>query len=75
VIVLGSDGESDREHFKTVDSVGRTYHPYSRRDEHFETFLCRGLNQDTPNSLAESQEVELNCGKQWARGRQLFSCW
>ena len=46
VIVLGSDGEGDREHFKTVDSVGRTYHPYSRRDEHFEIFLCRGLNQD-----------------------------
>jgi len=45
VIVLGSDGEGDREHFKTVDSVGRTYHPYSRRDEHFEIFLCRGLNQ------------------------------
>ena len=46
VIVLGSSGEGDREHFKTVDSVGRTNHPYSRRDEHFEIFLCRGLNQD-----------------------------
>lgn len=46
VIVLGSDGEGDREHFRTVDSVGRTNHPYSRRDEHYEIFLCRGLNQD-----------------------------
>ena len=46
VIVLGSDGEGDREHFKTVDPVGRTNHPYSRRDEHYEIFLCRGLNQD-----------------------------
>ncbi len=46
VIVLGSDGEGDREHFKTVDSVGRTYHPYSRRDEHFEIFLCRDPNQN-----------------------------
>ncbi len=45
VIVLGSDGDNDREHFNTVESVGRTYHPYSRRDEHFEIFLCRGLNQ------------------------------
>ncbi len=45
VIVLGSDGEGDREHFQSVESVGRTYHPYSRRDEHFEIFLCRGLNQ------------------------------
>jgi hypothetical protein len=46
VIVLGSDGEGDREHFKTVEAVGRTHHPYSRRDEHFDIFLCRGLNQD-----------------------------
>ena len=46
VIVLGSDGDGDRDHFKTVDPVGRTNHPYSRRDEHYEIFLCRGLNQD-----------------------------
>jgi Dolichyl-phosphate-mannose-protein mannosyltransferase len=46
VIVLGSDGDGDRELFKTVDAVGRTFHPYSRRDEHFEIFLCRGLNQN-----------------------------
>jgi hypothetical protein len=46
VIVLGSDGEGDREHFKTVDEAGHTYHPYSRRDEHFAILLCRGLNQD-----------------------------
>jgi len=45
VIVLGSDGDGDREHFQTVESVGRTYHPYSRRDEHFDIFLCRNLNQ------------------------------
>ena len=46
VIVLGSDGEGDREHFATVTEAGRTYHPYSRRDEHFPILLCRGLNQD-----------------------------
>ena len=45
VIVLGSDGRGDREHFKTVEAVGRVAHPYSRRDEHFEIFLCRELNQ------------------------------
>ena len=44
VIVLGSDGRGDREHFASVEPVGRTYHPYSRRDEHFEIFLCRDLN-------------------------------
>lgn len=46
VIVLGSDGEGDRDHFKTVDERGRTYHPYSRRDEHFPILVCRELNQD-----------------------------
>ena len=46
VIVLGSDGKGDREHFQTVDVVGHTFHPYSRRDEHFPILLCRGLNQD-----------------------------
>ena len=45
VIVLGSDGSGDREHFASVEAVGRTDHPYSRRDEHYEIFLCRGLNK------------------------------
>jgi hypothetical protein len=44
VIVLGSDGTGDREHFASVEAAGRTYHPYSRRDEHFEIFVCRDLN-------------------------------
>ncbi len=32
-------------HFKTVESVGSTYHPYPRRDEHFDIFLCRDLDR------------------------------
>jgi len=44
VIVLGSDGTGDREHFATVESAGHTYHPYSRLDEHFDIFVCRDLN-------------------------------
>jgi hypothetical protein len=44
VIVLGSDGKGDRKHFASVEIVGRTDHPYSRRDEQFEIFLCRDLN-------------------------------
>ncbi len=46
VIVLGSNGSDDREHFQSVDSVGHVEHPYSRRDEHFDIFLCRGLTGD-----------------------------
>ncbi|HET9219687.1 MAG TPA: glycosyltransferase family 39 protein [Terriglobia bacterium] len=44
VIVLGSDGTGDREHFESVEVAGRAQHPYSRRDEHFDIFLCRKLN-------------------------------
>jgi hypothetical protein len=43
VIVLGSDGRGDREHFQTVEVAGRAQHPYSRRDEYFDIFLCRRL--------------------------------
>ena len=43
VIVLGSDGSGDREHFQSVEVVGRAQHPYSRRDEWFPILLCRGL--------------------------------
>jgi Dolichyl-phosphate-mannose-protein mannosyltransferase len=46
VIVLGSNGEGDREHFQSVEAAGRAEHPYSRRDEHFDIFLCRGLTGD-----------------------------
>jgi hypothetical protein len=46
VIVLGSDGQGDREHFKTVEVAGRAAHPYSRLDEQYDIFLCRGLIED-----------------------------
>jgi hypothetical protein len=49
VIVLGSDGRGDREHFKSVEMAGRVQHPYSRLDEHFDIFLCRGLSSDLRN--------------------------
>jgi len=46
VIVLGSDGTGDREHFQSVEAIGHVEHPYSRRDEHFDIFLCRGFTGD-----------------------------
>ena len=46
VIVLGSNGRGDREHFASVVEADRADHPYSRRDEHFPILLCRGLNTD-----------------------------
>jgi len=46
VIVLGSDGEGDREHFQSVEVAGRAYNPFSRLDERYYIFLCRGLKWD-----------------------------
>lgn len=47
MIILGSDGAGDREHFQTViDSGQKTDNPWSREDEHFTIWLCRGLHWD-----------------------------
>jgi hypothetical protein len=47
MIVLGSDGTGDREHFQTViDSGQKTDNPWSREDEHFTIWICRGLKWD-----------------------------
>jgi hypothetical protein len=43
VIVLGSDGRGHREHFEKVEVAGRAYNPWSRLDERYYIFLCRGL--------------------------------
>jgi hypothetical protein len=47
VIVLGSDGSGDREYFRTVIDTGQKVdNPWSREDEHFTLWLCRGLKWD-----------------------------
>ena len=43
VIVLGSDGAGDREHFRSVEVAGRADHPYAREDERFDIYLCKDL--------------------------------
>jgi hypothetical protein len=42
MIILNSDGSGDRALFATVEAAGRVEHPYSRRDEHYTIWLCRG---------------------------------
>jgi Dolichyl-phosphate-mannose-protein mannosyltransferase len=58
VIVLGSDGTGDREHFASVDVAGRAEHPYSRRDEHFDIFLCRGFTGDLRKAWAGMKKYD-----------------
>lgn len=58
VIVLNSDGVGDRRHFATVEKVGRVEHPYSRRDEWFDIYLCRGLKFDLHEAWPKMKEVD-----------------
>jgi hypothetical protein len=46
ILVLGSDGTGDREHFASVVPAGLVGSPYSRLDEHFTLWLCRDLRFD-----------------------------
>ena len=53
VLVLGSDGAGDREHFRSVEAVGRVDDPDARADERFEIYRCEGLNQDLRDAWPE----------------------
>ena len=46
MLVLGSDGVGDRRFFRTVEDVGTVNDPYSRADERFDIFLCRGIRTE-----------------------------
>jgi hypothetical protein len=58
VIVLGSDGSGDREHFRCVETAGHVSDPYSRRDEHFDIFLCRGFTGDLRQAWAKMKKYD-----------------
>ena len=46
VIVLHTDGVGDRQFFASVQKAGHVEHPYSRRDEWFDIYVCRGPKFD-----------------------------
>jgi Dolichyl-phosphate-mannose-protein mannosyltransferase len=46
MIVLGSDGTGDRQYFNSVVAAGKVDNPWSREDEHFTIWLCRGLKEN-----------------------------
>ena len=58
MIVLGSDGSGDRQHFRSVEVAGYAEHPYSRRDEHFPILLCRGLTWDLRSVWPEMKKFD-----------------
>ncbi|HTX65291.1 MAG TPA: hypothetical protein VMD31_05950, partial [Opitutaceae bacterium] len=45
-IILQTDGTGDRKFFASVEKAGRVEHPWSRRDEWYDIYVCRGPNFD-----------------------------
>jgi hypothetical protein len=43
MIILRSSGRNEPKLFQNVEVVGHVEHQYSRRDEYFDIYLCRGL--------------------------------
>ena len=41
--------------FQSVEAVGRVEHPYARRDEYFDIYLCRGLKSELAGCVAEDE--------------------
>jgi hypothetical protein len=58
VIVLRSDGSGDRKHFQSVQDMGAVQHPYSRRDEWFHIFLCRGLKLELGDAWSKMKHYD-----------------
>lgn len=46
MIILHSGGRNEPKMFRSVEVVGHVEHPYARRDEFFDIYLCRGLKAD-----------------------------
>jgi hypothetical protein len=46
ILVLGSDGSGDREHFRTVEAGEVVDSPHAQPYEHFTIWVCRDLNFD-----------------------------
>jgi hypothetical protein len=49
-------GSTNRDHFDSVEAVGHVEHPYSRRDEHFDIFLCRGFTGDLQTAWSQMKK-------------------
>jgi hypothetical protein len=43
MIILRSTGRDEPRYFQSVQDMGAVGHPYARRDEFFDIYLCRGL--------------------------------
>ena len=69
MIVLGSDGQGDREHFRNVQAAGRVEDPYSRRDEHFTICGFRFIGNGIDVELMYDLRPEVPGKRSGDRGR------
>ena len=53
MIILHSSGRNEPKLFQSVEVVGHVEHPYARRDEFFDIYLCRGLKANLKDAWPE----------------------
>ena len=50
MIILRSGGRNEPSMFQSVEAVAHVEHPYARRDEYFDIYLCREPKANLPNA-------------------------
>lgn len=58
MIILHSDGRNEPKLFQSVEDVGHVEHPYSRRDEYFDIYLCRGLKMNLRDAWPKLKQFD-----------------
>ena len=58
MIILHSDGRDESKYFQSVESVGHVGHPYARRDEYFDIYLCRGLKANLHDAWPKMKQFD-----------------
>jgi hypothetical protein len=58
MIILHSNGRNEPKLFKSVEVVGHVEHPYSRRDEYFDIYLCRGLKANLQDAWPKLKQFD-----------------
>lgn len=58
MIILRSGGRNEPKMFQSVEDVGRVEHPYSRRDEYFDIYLCRGLKVNLKDAWPKLKQFD-----------------
>jgi hypothetical protein len=58
MIILHSSGRNEPKLFQSVEVVGHVEHPYSRRDEYFDIYLCRGLRANLQDAWLKLKQFD-----------------